>query len=676
MTPCTVTDARSGSGVRPAGATDPQAIQRWLERERSAMLELLERLVRAESQPGEPASRRASFALLAAELERAGLDVRAVRGHGIGDHLYARPRRRRRGAPRQLVLGHFDSAGPPGPARRENGLLYGPGATAAKGALVVLAFALRALAALGLEPSVTPVVVVNTDAERGSPDSSRLIRLLARGAARALVLGPDATGAGGLTIGRSSVGRFTVRVRGEGTVRLGDVGDRPSRHARLLALNDPVAGVFVDVAGAGEQGEGQETSVDVDVRATTVAGARRVEAAIRALVSSTPEGVVEIHGGFLRPPMEPLARNRLLFGAAVRLGHELGVSLADAGPAAGVGSDANTTSLYTATLDGLGPVGGAAGTADEYVVLASLPERAALLALLLLEPPPMLEAPRRRPRRVTGRVAVVGSEANTATVDLVNACEARGVPAELVGPAEVRDGDTVLGRLDVLPTLDGIEPGLLQLLLLERRGVRVINGAAMLAQAHDKLLTTRALARASLPHPATTHLRTGRPLPHVTPPVVVKPRFGSWGADVFRCDTWEEIEACLLAVCDRGWFRRHGALVQELVPPAGRDLRLVVAGARVVGAVSRVAAPGEWRTNTSLGGSVAKLEPPEAACRLAIAAAASIGAGLVGVDLLPLDGGYTIVELNGAVEFDAGYSLPGEDVFAATVAALGLAPAG
>jgi hypothetical protein len=60
---------------------------------------------------------------------------------------------------------------------------------------------------------------------------------------------------------------------------------------------------------------------------------------------------------------------------------------------------------------------------------------------------------------------------------------------------------------------------------------------------------------------------------------------------------------------------------------------------------------------------------------LAAAAAAAIGADLVGVDLLPLPGGgYTVIELNGAVEFDEDYSLPGGDVYRDAAAALGVLP--
>jgi glutamate carboxypeptidase len=84
--------------------------------------------------------------------------------------------------------------------------------------------------------------------------------------------------------------------------------------------------------------------------------------------------------------MEPLPRNRALLAKAVQLGHELGLDVTDAGLVGG-GSDANTASLYTATLDGLGPRGDGSHATHEHVVTASLPERASLLALLLLEPP-------------------------------------------------------------------------------------------------------------------------------------------------------------------------------------------------------------------------------------------------------------------------------------------------
>src|SRR5215831_2575591 len=100
----------------------------------------------------------------------------------------------------------------------------------------------------------------------------------------------------------------------------------------------------------------------------------------------------------------------------------------------------------------------------------------------------------------------------------------------------LRPGDVALGRLDVLPTVDGIEDGLWALGALSARGIMVLNDAAALLATHDKLLTARLLRRHGLPHPATTHLREGREKYEFRTPVVLKPRFGSWGKEVRRCD--------------------------------------------------------------------------------------------------------------------------------------------
>ena len=95
-----------------------------------------------------------------------------------------------------------------------------------------------------------------------------------------------------------------------------------------------------------------------------------------------------------------------------------------------------------------------------------------------------------------------------------------------------------------------------------------------------------------------------------------------------------------------------------------------MAAGRVIGAVSRVAAPGEWRTNVALGAVRAPVvEPPPEACALAIAAAEAVDGNLVGVDLLPTPGGAVVLELNGACDFTAEYS-PDDDVFASAILAL------
>ena len=83
--------------------------------------------------------------------------------------------------------------------------------------------------------------------------------------------------------------------------------------------------------------------------------------------------------------MVATAENRALFDRARVLASRLGTDVREAGLVGGA-SDANFTSGLAPTLDGLGALGDGAHSADEHVVLAAMPGRAALLALLLLDP--------------------------------------------------------------------------------------------------------------------------------------------------------------------------------------------------------------------------------------------------------------------------------------------------
>jgi RimK family alpha-L-glutamate ligase len=236
---------------------------------------------------------------------------------------------------------------------------------------------------------------------------------------------------------------------------------------------------------------------------------------------------------------------------------------------------------------------------------------------------------------------------------------------------ELRAGDVALGRLDVQPDGDGVDDGLWALGALAARDVVVLNEAPALLATHDKLLTARLLRRSGVPHPKTFHARVDRPLARLGGPVVVKPRFGSGGHEVHLCPDPASLREVLGRLEQLPWFRSHGVLVQELVPPKGFDMRILVAAGRVVGSIYRDAAPGEWRTNIGLGGTRRPLaDPPSGAVEVALAAARASRADLVGVDLMPTeDDAWTVVELNGAVEFSPEYRVDG-DVFAEASSAL------
>ncbi len=279
----------------------------------------------------------------------------------------------------------------------------------------------------------------------------------------------------------------------------------------------------------------------------------------------------------------------------------------------------------------------------------------------------------------SGIVAVVGWRRARTNAPLVAAWRRLGLAAELYDPARAHrllaPGDVALARVDVNRALDGVERGLLELAALRRRGVRVLNGPEALLAAHDKLQTALRLARAGVPYPSTVHLTGPERAGALKVPCVLKPRFGSWGRDVMLCRTRADVERCLSRVCERAWFRSQGVLAQEFVAPRGHDVRVIVANGRVVGAVERRAPAGEWRTNVAFGARLVAVAPSVQACALALAAARATAADLAGVDLLPLlNDDYVVLEVNGAVDFGAEYSLPGRDVYRDAAEALGLAP--
>jgi RimK family alpha-L-glutamate ligase len=269
------------------------------------------------------------------------------------------------------------------------------------------------------------------------------------------------------------------------------------------------------------------------------------------------------------------------------------------------------------------------------------------------------------------RFVVVAHRCTETNEALAAAAEALGVTAAVLPPRDalriLEPGDVALGRLDVREGLDGIESGTFELERMTMAGVEVLNRPTALVGAHDKLLTARALRLAGLPHPHTWLIAEGMPAPAPELPLVLKPRFGSWGRDVVLCRTAPDLDEALESAALRGWFREHGALAQEFVQPLGWDLRVVVAGGRVVGAARRIAAAGEWRTNVTLGGRSEPFAPPPLARTLALSAAAAIRADLAGVDLMPTRSGYVISEVNGAVDFHPYYALDFENVFTETV---------
>jgi len=367
---------------------------------RDAFVAFLEELTLAESPSVVPAVQDNMRRIIADRLTPLGFRTFPIAGKNHGGNLYARPENRLQGARLQLLLGHYDTVWPIGtlkdmPFAVEDNIVRGPGVYDMKGGITQIIFALEAIAHFGVTPEVTPVVFANSDEEIGSRESTRHISRLATRMNRVFVLEPSLGPDGRLKTARKGIGRFTVKVKG----RAAHAGLDPEQGTSailelshvvqaLFALNDAERGVTVNVGtiegGLRPNVVAPESTAVVDVRVRTQTDAERIEQAIRGLTPSVPGAVLEIDGRIGRPALEPTARNRELWHLAKDLATELGMNLGEG--LAGGGSDGNTTSQFTATLDGLGPVGDGAHASHEFLYLDETLARTALLTLLLLAP--------------------------------------------------------------------------------------------------------------------------------------------------------------------------------------------------------------------------------------------------------------------------------------------------
>ncbi len=384
----------------PAQQILAQHLLNHLRARTEEMAALLLDLARLESPSLDAASQEPVFARLAAELEAAGFRVRRLSGRRTGGQLWAVPRDRQRGAPAQLLLGHCDTVWPRGTVERmpveiRDGRLTGPGVYDMKAGLVQGIFALRALRDLGLAPAVTPAFFIDSDEEIGSHESIPRLERVARRVRRVFVLEPSLGPEGKLKTRRKGSLRFTIKIQG----RAAHSGLDPEKGAsailelsrvieRLYALADPARGITVNVGvvagGLRANVVAPEARAELDVRVLATEDALRLERAIRGLAPLTPGTTLEVIGGIDRPPLEATPGNRVLWEVARRRAAELGIPLAEG--TAGGASDGSLTSRFVPTLDGLGAVGDGAHALHEHVLVDRMPERAALLALLLLEP--------------------------------------------------------------------------------------------------------------------------------------------------------------------------------------------------------------------------------------------------------------------------------------------------
>lgn len=297
-----------------------------------------------------------------------------------------------------LLLGHLDTVWPMGEVARRpfavtSGRATGPGVLDMKAGLVNIVFGMRALHDLGRQPSRRVVALINCDEEVGSIHSREAIERAARESSAVLVLEP-ALPDGSLKTARKGSGRFTLTCRGRAAhagafpeLGISAIEELARQTTHLHSLTDFGVGTTVNVGvtrgGTRSNVVAAEAEGDIDVRALTVAEMERLERSLRGLKPALEGAVIEMTGGWERPPMERTPGNVAIFQRAQATARMLGFDVGEG--SSGAASDGNfSTALGIPTLDGLGGVGEGPHAEHEFIEVSSLVERSALLASLIL----------------------------------------------------------------------------------------------------------------------------------------------------------------------------------------------------------------------------------------------------------------------------------------------------
>ncbi|MFN7055344.1 30S ribosomal protein S6--L-glutamate ligase [Hyphomonas sp.] len=271
--------------------------------------------------------------------------------------------------------------------------------------------------------------------------------------------------------------------------------------------------------------------------------------------------------------------------------------------------------------------------------------------------------PRRKPVKRPLRIALLTREPkNYSSRRLIEAAEARGHVIEAIDTArcymrigtvdaEVHYDGNALPRYDaVIPRIGATitDYGMAVLRQFSNTGAYCLNTAGAIGRSRDKLLAHQLLARARVPMPITAFAHSPKDTKGLVAvaggaPVVLKLLSSTQGKGVLLAESRKAAERLVDA------FRGLDAnfLVQEFVEEAGgADIRAFVVGNKVVGAMKRQAAKGEFRSNLHRGGtaSAAKLTSDER--DIAREAAKVLGLQIAGVDLLQTASGPKVLEVN------------------------------
>ena len=197
-------------------------------------------------------------------------------------------------------------------------------------------------------------------------------------------------------------------------------------------------------------------------------------------------------------------------------------------------------------------------------------------------------------------------------------------------------------------------------------GVIVVNSSDAIMAARDKLLAHQLLAAGGIPFPKTVLARQPSDVRKMVrlvggPPVILKLMSGTHGKGVMLGKDLDEIQASLETV----WALNQTLLIQEYVDhDPGADIRVLVVGGRVLGAMKRTAQLGRFRANVHQGARVESYPLTDELEWLALQAAETMGLDIAGVDLVEGRHGYLVIEVNSAPGFEGFEKATGKNVAA------------
>jgi ribosomal protein S6--L-glutamate ligase len=238
-------------------------------------------------------------------------------------------------------------------------------------------------------------------------------------------------------------------------------------------------------------------------------------------------------------------------------------------------------------------------------------------------------------------------------------------------PTITYDGESLEGFDAVIPRISAAHSfyGTAVVRQFEMMNVYCVNGSQAIARSRDKLRSLQILAKKGIGMPVTGFAHTTQDVQGLIDsvggaPLVIKLLEGTQGIGVVLTES----NAAATSVIEAFRGLDANILVQEFIAEArGQDLRCFVVGDRVVAAMLRKGAPGEFRSNLHRGGSaeVVKLTPEERTT--AVRAAKAMGLRLAGVDILRSHHGPLVMEVNSSPGLEGIEAATGKDVAGAIV---------